>query len=235
MDRSINYTFPCRSTIHLWIQKASWAPYEWYGVLVWGHWYLRMMTNPTPTILRFWEYQLLFIYKIGENLHFWENILSCACPLPEKQCIFRVFAVCQPVATQFYVTRWSPGYRKYFRPLCFCFFPWAFSTFAKQLPKTHHCHHHHHQLLHHQPFGTSYKTMGISYISYITIGISYISCKTGSHSVQNFTYFLQEEDLTHNDGRMRIIGRISGILCISRSIHLHIPIKAAHPCHHKSS
>ena len=149
--------------------------------------------------------------------------------------IFRVFAVCQPVATQFYVTRWSPGYRKYFRPLCFCFFPWAFSTFAKQLPKTHHCHHHHHQLLHHQPFGTSYKTMGISYISYITIGISYISCKTGSHSVQNFTYFLQEEDLTHNDGRMRIIGRISWILCISRSIHLHITIKAAHTCHHKSS
>ena len=29
--------------------------------------------------------------------------------------------------------------------------------------------------------------------------------------------------------------RISGILCISRSIHLHIPIKAAHTFHHKSS
>ena len=94
---------------------------------------------------------------------------------------------------------------------CVVVFPWSFSTLAKYLPKTHHCHHHHHQLLHHQPFGTSYKTMGISYISYITIGISYISCKTGSHSVQNFTYFLQEEDLTHNDGRMRIIDRISGI------------------------
>ena len=104
-------------------------------------------------------------------------------------------------------------------------FTWSFSTFAKYLPKTHHCHHHHHQHLYYRPFGISYKT----------IGISYISCKTGFTFRPKLYIFPAGEDLTHNDGRMRIIGRISGILCISRSIHLHIPIKAAHTCHHKSS
>ena len=231
----MNYTFPCRSTIHLWIQKASWAPYEWYGVLVWGHWYLRMMTNPTPTILRFWEYQLLFIYKIGENLHFWENIHSCACPLPEKQCIFRVFAVCQPVATQFYVTRWSPGYRKIFRPLCFCFFSVGILYLCETTPKNS-------SLPSSPPSAPSSSAFwhilqNYGHILYIL------------HNYRHILYFLQNW-ITFRP-KLYIFpagGRFDpqrwenedywpnfGDLCISRSIHLHIPIKAAHPCHHKSS